>query len=54
MAEKQRFQCNNCGHRFEVEVLSEDEKREAKRERRPVSTVACPECHRTDLRRGWT
>ena len=25
-----RFRCNNCGHRFEAEVLNEDERYEAR------------------------
>jgi hypothetical protein len=42
MSETRRFQCLNCGHRFEAEVLSQDEKREANRGRRPTYPVACP------------
>lgn len=54
MSELKRFKCLNCGHRFEVEVLTSDEKREAKREDQPVSRVACPGCRRTDIRPGWS
>lgn len=53
MTELKRFQCLNCGHRFEVEVLTSAERQEAKREDRRVSAVACPECRRTDIRVGW-
>jgi rubredoxin len=53
MTELKRFQCLNCGHRFEVQVLTPNERQEAKREDRPVSAVACPECRRTDIRGGW-
>ncbi len=53
MPELARFRCINCGHRFEVEVLDDDERREARRENRPTSAVHCPECYRTDVRRGW-
>ena len=48
-----RFRCNNCGHRFETEVLSERERLEARRRNQPTSTVQCPRCKRTDIRRGW-
>jgi len=53
MTERVGFRCNNCGHRFEAEVLDEDERREARRENRPTNDVHCPECHRTEIRRGW-
>ncbi len=53
MTERIQFRCNNCGHRFEVEVVDEYERREARREKRPTSAVHCPECYRTDIRRGW-
>ena len=48
-----RFHCNNCGHRFETEVLDKDEQREARRINQPTSPIQCPECNRTDIRRGW-
>ena len=48
-----RFLCNNCGHRFETEVLSEGESREARQRNQPTSPVHCPQCKRTDIRRGW-
>jgi len=53
MSDTVRFRCNNCGRRFEAEVLTEDEKRRAAQERRPTSAVQCPDCNRTDIRRGW-
>lgn len=53
MTDAVRFRCNNCGHRFEAEVLTEEEKREARRDDQPVSAVRCPVCRRTDIRRGW-
>lgn len=53
MTERVRFRCNNCGHRFESEVLDEDRRHEARRENRPTNAVHCPECNRTDIRRGW-
>ncbi len=53
MPERARFRCKNCGHRFEADVLDEAERREARREDRPTSAVHCPECRRTDIRRGW-
>jgi len=53
MSDEIRFRCNNCGNRFQAEVLSEEEKRKARREERPTSPIRCPECHRADVRRGW-
>lgn len=47
------FRCLNCGHRFKTEVLDPDEQREARRRDQPTSPVRCPECSRTDVRRGW-
>lgn len=48
-----RFRCRNCGHRFEAEVLDEDEQREARRKGEPTSPIHCPACKRTDIRDGW-
>lgn len=31
MPEKKRFQCLNCGHRFEADVLTQEEKEERRR-----------------------
>jgi rubredoxin len=53
MTEVVRFRCQNCGYRFETEVLDDHELRQAKRLSRPMSAVHCPQCHRTDIRRGW-
>lgn len=53
MTDTVRFRCQNCGHRFETEVLDEHERREARRLDRPTSPVHCPICHRADIRRGW-
>ncbi|MGZ2428363.1 DNA-directed RNA polymerase subunit RPC12/RpoP [Rhizobium redzepovicii] len=53
MSEVKRFQCLNCGHRFEIGVLTREEKEEAKRKDEPVYPVACPRCSRTDVRSGW-
>ncbi|TBE55676.1 zinc ribbon domain-containing protein [Rhizobium leguminosarum] len=53
MTEVKRFQCLNCGHRFEVDVLTPDEKKEAKRNDEAVYPIACPQCRKTDVRGGW-
>lgn len=53
MPESVRFRCNNCGHRFETDVLDKEELREARRKNRSTGSVYCPKCHRTDFRRGW-
>ena len=55
MPETVRYRCRNCGERFEKEVLTEDEKRAAIREGRPLSNIRCPnpDCDREDVRRGW-
>jgi uncharacterized Zn finger protein len=36
-----RFECEQCGHRFEASVLDEDE---ARRRKVPARPVRCPEC----------
>ena len=53
MTEHIRFRCSSCGHRFEAEVLNEDERRETRREIRPTNALFCIECHRTEIQRGW-
>jgi DNA-directed RNA polymerase subunit RPC12/RpoP len=53
MTETIKMRCQNCGHRFEQEVVTDKERQEADREGRPVSAVHCPKCNRTATRRGW-
>ena len=53
MTERVGFRCNNCGHRFETEVLDGDACGEARRENRPTNAVHSPECYHTDIQRGW-
>ena len=53
MSNMVRYRCNNCGHRFEIEVLNEREVEKAKRENRPLQRISCPKCGRTDYREGW-
>jgi hypothetical protein len=53
MSDRVRFRCNNCGCRFEAQVLTEDEKRKAIQDGQPTFSIRCPDCHRTDIRRGW-
>lgn len=53
MSSSVQFQCLNCGHRFEAEILTEDEVRELERRQRRAGVVQCPVCNRTDIRRGW-
>jgi len=55
MSELKRYRCLNCGHRFEVEVLTREERLEADREGTPLGPIRCPrpECRRTDVRLGW-
>jgi DNA-directed RNA polymerase subunit RPC12/RpoP len=48
-----RYKCLNCGKRFEVEVLSKEEKEDYRRKKRPLYQIACPECKRIDVRPGW-
>jgi DNA-directed RNA polymerase subunit RPC12/RpoP len=44
MTELVRYQCVQCGDKFEVPVLTEKERREAERDRRPVFAIQCPKC----------
>ena len=53
MTDVVRFQCNDCGHRFKAEILSEGERHEAQQRNRPTSPVYCPKCRRGNIRRGW-
>ena len=53
MSENTPFRCLNCGNRFTVDLLTEREKEQARRERRPLSDVRCPTCNRLEVRRGW-
>ena len=54
MTEFVRFRCNNCGHRFETEVLSEGERREARERNQPPFTSPLPSVqeNRYQLRLG--
>lgn len=54
MPEKKRFQCLNCGHRFEADVLTREEKEERRRRDRHFATLDCPNCGRTDIRSEWS
>ena len=53
MSERRRYRCTNCGEKFETEVLTPDEVKRAREQRRPTSAVHCPRCNRTDIRGGW-
>jgi hypothetical protein len=53
MSECRQYRCLNCGHRFVVEVLTPEERREAQRRNQPVYSIGCPECQRTNVRLGW-
>lgn len=53
MPELVRKKCLNCGYRFEIEVLTDEEAEEYRREHRPTQSVRCPRCSRTDLTPGW-
>ena len=53
MPELVRRKCLNCGHRFEIEILNDEEVREYRRERRPTQDVRCPKCQRIDLTDHW-
>ena len=51
MTERVRLHCENCGYEFEEEVLTNTEKEEFRRQRRPWGLIQCPRCNRTALRR---
>lgn len=53
MTQRRRYRCHNCGNRFEIEVLTEEEKREARRKNVPVYRIVCPKCNRSEVREGW-
>jgi DNA-directed RNA polymerase subunit RPC12/RpoP len=39
-----KFKCSDCGYRFDQPILTDREKEEAKRDRKPVVGVQCPKC----------
>lgn len=53
MPEMRWFRCNNCGNRFQIEVLTPDEIRRARENNERTSAIHCPTCNRTDVRRGY-
>jgi DNA-directed RNA polymerase subunit RPC12/RpoP len=46
-----RYRCEKCGHEFEVLVLTEEEKKEARRREQPVFGIQCPRCSSGQVRR---
>jgi DNA-directed RNA polymerase subunit RPC12/RpoP len=48
-----QYRCRNCGHRFHVDLMTKEERREAERRQQPLYAIACPECRRQDVRQGW-
>lgn len=44
MTETVRYQCKQCGHRFETQVLTDRERKEIEEQRQPVFPVTCPKC----------
>ncbi len=50
---KMRYRCLNCGKRFEIDVVTPDEREEARREEQPLYDIQCPACHRSSYREGW-
>jgi DNA-directed RNA polymerase subunit RPC12/RpoP len=52
MTETVRYTCERCGDRFEVQVLTERERRKASEERRPVYAIQCPRCGSRNVRRS--
>ncbi len=51
MTEKARYQCKDCGDRFEVQILTEREQRQAQQDQRPVAAIRCPKCGGRNLHR---
>ena len=51
MTELVRYQCVQCGNKFDVPVLTEKERREAERDRRPVFAIQCPKCSSGQVRK---
>lgn len=53
MPDTKKYRCLNCGHRFEVDVLTRDERRELEEKNEPIYAISCPECSHTNYREGW-
>ncbi len=49
MTQLTRYECANCHNKFEVPTLTEKERREAERDRRPVFGINCPKCGSPNL-----
>ncbi|HDK27041.1 MAG TPA: zinc ribbon domain-containing protein [Candidatus Atribacteria bacterium] len=48
MPRKVKYVCKNCGHKFELDIYSEEE---AKDHNRILIQPECPRCHSIDLER---
>ena len=46
-----RYHCNNCGHEFTVDTLTEEEKQEARQRNQPTYRIHFPKCNRIDNRK---
>lgn len=55
MPENRRYRCNNCGERFKLEVLTQQEIEDARKRGEHIGglPVSCPKCNRQDYRDGW-
>lgn len=53
MPYSERYRCLNCGSRFEVELLTREEAEEARRRNQPTYPIACPDCRRASVEKGW-
>lgn len=53
MTVQAQFRCQNCGEKFVTEVLTEEERIDARLKNQPTSPIHCPKCNRTDVRQGW-
>ncbi len=53
MTETRSYRCINCGHRFNAQILTKEEKFKNEIENKPMSPLPCPKCNRIDLREGW-
>lgn len=51
MPEVVRYKCQQCGERFEAQVLTDRERREARERQRQVYAIQCPRCGSREVRR---
>ena len=48
----QNYHCHNCGNNFSIELLTDDEIRQARQRGEGLGQVLCPNCKRADYEKA--